>query len=966
MEQLVKARASGGTLHVLRHGFKFYGKQIDLAVFQPAHGLNPKVLEQYAQNRLTVARQVHFDPNGGDTLDMVIGLNGLPVATVELKNPLTNQTYKHAIRQYKDRDARHPLLRFQRGALVHFAVDPNEVWMTTRLSGLQTVFLPFNRGHDHGAGNPPNPGGYASAYLWQDVWQRDSFLDIIARFVHLEKKTRHQVTRNGQIKKVTKETLIFPRYHQLDAVRKLIAATRDDGAGRNYLVQHSAGSGKSNSIAWLAHRLQSLHDDEDRKVFHSVVVITDRRVLDRQLQDTIYQIEHKQGVVARIDKSSGQLAEELTKGTAIIITTLQKFPFVTDHISSLPDRRYALIVDEAHSSQTGSSARQMKALLGSGPAAAAGQQAANDPYPASPVPASLVAEPSIAYAEPLGATFDPPGESEDQPPDAQDEIVRVMESRQRQKNLSFFAFTATPKHKTLEIFGHKPTPDGEPVPFHLYSMRQAIDEEFIFDVLQHYTTYKTYYGLVKTVEDDPRVEKSKARAALARYVRFHPHNVAQKTRIMAEHYRAHVRRKINGRAKAMVVTASRRHAVMYKRAFDRYLAERGYLDISCLVAFSGEVPDPEAKGKKLTEVGMNGGIPEKQLPERFATTEFQILIVANKYQTGFDQPLLHTMYVDKRLAGVQAIQALSRLNRRAPYKEDTFVLDFVNQADEIQRSFEDYYETTTIDESVDPHRLYGLHTELEAAQVFHGDEVSSFAEVFYRPRARQHSRDQAQLYRWLTPSVGRFKALEDEAREAFRGELNAYVRLYGFLSQVMPFTDADLERLYSFGRYLIKLLPRDPADTLDLTGDVELESYRISRTSEGAIGLPEGAEGELPGPSETGTSRKEDEDKAPLSEIIEVFNERYGTDFGTAERLLLEGVREKLVGNELVRQRAAANTLENFAIASDVRGAVTAAMVEHLDRHGDIVGKFLDDAEFQAFLYGEITKVVHEELREAG
>ncbi len=698
---------------------------------------------------------------------------------------------------------------------VHFAVDTEEVWMTTRLAGSKTRFLPFNRGHNHGAGNPPNPDGHATAYLWQEIWQRDSFLDIIARFLYLEKKTERRLTPDGTFKKETKETLIFPRYHQRDVVRHLIEHTLADGPGHNYLVQHSAGSGKSNSIAWLAHRLQSLHDRRDRKIFHAVVVITDRRVLDSQIQNTIYQIEHKDGVVVWIDKNSQQLAAELAKGTSIVITTLQKFPFVTDHITSLPARRYALIVDEAHSSQTGTSAREMKTLLGGGPVAVEtadppGPPAANDPYPVASVPASMVAEPSSVYdAEWAAANAGSHEANDEEPPDAQDEMVRVMESRPRQKNLSFYAFTATPKHKTLEIFGHQPTPDSKPQPCHLYSMRQAIEEEFILDVLQHYTTYKTYYRLVKTVEDDPDVETSKARAALARYVRYHPHNVTHKTRIMIEHYRSHVRRLIHGKAKAMVLTASRAHAVMYKRAFDRYLEEQGYHDIRCLVAFSGKVPDPDDRRRHtgggqpgptgggqtqpgLTEVAMNDGLPEKQLPDHFASDQFQILIVANKYLTGFDQPLLHTMYVDKRLAGVQAVQALSRLNRRPLGKENAFVLDFVNQKDEIQHAFADYYETTTIDESVDPHRLYELQTELEDARVFRRREVESFTAIFYRLPPRVRKRDHSQLSRWLRPATDRFRALEEDDQDRFRGQLMAYIRLYAFLSQVMPSTAGDL------------------------------------------------------------------------------------------------------------------------------------------------------------------------------
>lgn len=619
LDALIKTLDSQGMLEVVRHGFKFFGKRIDVAYLKPAHGLNPDVLALYEKNRLIVTRQVKFDPSSEDSVDMLLSLNGLPIATVELKNHLTGQNVRHAIRQYKDRDHRQKLFQFKKRALVHFAVDPDEAFMTTRLSGNQTFFLPFNRGNQGGAGNPPHPSGYKTGYLWQDVWQRDSFLDIVGRFLHLEKTEEE---REG--KKIVKERMIFPRYHQLDSVRLLEAAARAEGPGASYLIQHSAGSGKSNSIGWLAHRLASLHDEEDEKVFDSVIVITDRRVLDKQLQDTIYQFEHKQGVVQRIDQHSTQLAEALQSGTQVIITTLQKFPFVTEKIGQLPDRRYALIVDEAHSSQTGESARHMKEVL----AARSLEDAAD---------------------EEAGADED----------ETEDRIVEVMQSRGRQKNLSFFAFTATPKAKTLEVFGRRDA-EGMPRPFHLYTMRQAIEEKFILDVLKNYTTYKTFYRLVKAGEDDPEFDKKKAARALARFMSLHPHNVAQKTEVMVEHFRQKVRHKIGGRAKAMVVTSSRLHAVRYKQAFEKYIKEQGYNDIGVLVAFSGTVTDPDVPDVEYTEVGMNQGIKERALPEEFATDKYKLLLVANKYQTGFDQELLHTMYVDKRLAGVQAVQTLSR------------------------------------------------------------------------------------------------------------------------------------------------------------------------------------------------------------------------------------------------------------------------------------------------------------------
>ena len=646
-----------GCLSVLRHGFKCFGKLFRVAYFAPASGLNPDTQKLYDANRLTITRQLRYSNQHGNTLDVVLSLNGIPIATVELKNPMTGQTWRNAVSQYKnDRDPKDLIFNFKKRALVHFAVDTDEVYMTTCLSGKNTYFLPFNKGFNFGAGNPDNPDGYKTSYPWEEVLERHSFLDILARFIHLQIEKK----KVGG-KTVKREKMIFPRYHQLDCVRKMIRAAREEGTGNNYLIQHSAGSGKSNSIAWLAHRLASLYDEKDEKVFDSVIVVTDRIVLDQQLQNTIYQFEHKEGVVKKIDKDSTQLAHALATGVPIIVTTLQKFPFVTEKIGKLPKRKYAVIIDEAHSSQGGETAAELEGVLGG----------------------AAIKEEVQKIAEEEGL------------PDYEEEILRTMAKRGRQPNISFFAFTATPKYKTLEVFG-RPGADGKPEPFHIYSMRQAIQENFILDVLEHYITYKTYYRLVKAIENDPKVDKRKAARALARFMSLHPHNIAQKTEVMIEHFRHFTMHKIGGRAKAMVVTSSRLHAVKYKKAFDKYIAEKGYKGIKTLVAFSGTVTDPDVPDVEYTEVSMNNGIREKELPERFATDGYQVLIVAEKYQTGFDQPLLHTMYVDKRLSGIQAVQTLSRLNRTHPGKEDTFVLDFVNEPEETLDAFQPYYKRTLL------------------------------------------------------------------------------------------------------------------------------------------------------------------------------------------------------------------------------------------------------------------------------
>ena len=686
VEALLRELDLKGSLHVLRHGFKFYGKTFRLASFKAAHGLNAEALAQFTRNSLTVTRQVPCRPGSGDSIDLVFALNGVPVATCELKNPMTGQSWRDAVGQYQqDRDPNAPLFRFQKRALVHFAADPNEVHMTTRLAGQGTRFLPFNRGSHPGgvhcgAGNPQDPSGYSSGYFWRAILERERFLDILGSYVFVERREEKVEDARGA-RTVQREAVIFPRYHQLDAVGKLVAAAEADGPGRNYLIQHSAGSGKTNSISWLSHRLASLHTADDAKVFDCVVVITDRRVLDQQLQDAIYQIEHAQGVVKAIDQDSQQLAQALVDGTKIVITTLQKFPFVMRGLlrvagadapntptaaeqsqavewrTAIAGRRYAVIVDEAHSSQTGASAREMKAILGAR-AQAAGEDAE----------------------------------------DWQDGLNAVVESRGPQPNLSFFAFTATPKGKTVELFG-RPGPGGTPESFHVYSMRQAIEEGFILDVLQHYIDYDAYYRLVKQAEDDPEFPKRRTAVALAKFMTLHPHNIGQKTAVIIEHFRNNVRRRIGGKAKAMVVTSSRLHAVRYMQSFKGYIAEHDYDDVRPLVAFSGTVRDPDS-GEEFTEPGMNldivtgKPISESALPSRFASSDYQILLVAEKYQTGFDQPLLQAMYVDKRLDGVQAVQTLSRLNRVALGKAPPFVLDFVNDPEDIREAFAPYYDRT--------------------------------------------------------------------------------------------------------------------------------------------------------------------------------------------------------------------------------------------------------------------------------
>jgi type I restriction enzyme R subunit len=936
ISDLCKWMDTYGSLATLRHGFKCYGRTLRVAFFKAAHELNPELEARYAANQLGITRQLHFSSRSEKSLDVTLSLNGIPIATVELKNPLTGQTADNAMRQYRqDRDPREVIFDFKRRALVHFAVDTETVFMTTRIAGKATHFLPFNKGCDGGAGNPPDPAGrtYRTAYLWEEVLQRDSLLDLFARFIHLQIEEK----RTDEGRKVKKETMIFPRYHQLQAVRSLVNAARQEGVGNNYLIEHSAGSGKSNTIGWLAHRLASLHDTENQRVFDSVIVVTDRVVLDQQLQDTIYQFEHKRGVVQRIDESSRQLAEALENAVPVIITTLQKFPFVSrqllkmaeergqDGTGTLPTRRCAVIIDEAHSSQGGETATDLKEVLGG--------EALRDAAQRQAVEEGL---------------------------ENMEELFRSMAKRGRQSNLSFFAFTATPKHKTLAVFGRNKGP------FHRYTMRQAIDEEFILDVLKHYTTYATYFKLLKACDDDPNVERKKAAKALARFLKLHPHNIAQKTEVMIEHFHAVTLHKIGGHAKAMVVTGSRLEAVRYKQSFDRYIREKHY-PIKTLVAFSGTVVDDEIPDVTYTEVGMNEGIKEKELPEKFATPEYRVLLVAEKYQTGFDQPLLHTMYVDKRLAGIQAVQTLSRLNRTHPLKEDTFVLDFVNDREEIREAFKTYYEGAEMGEEVEPARMYQIKAELDASGIYLAEEVHRFCEIYFKPKQRQSALDHQDMNAALDPAVSRFSVLqqekEDEA-ELWRGKLQAFRNLYGFLSQVIPYQDSDLEKLYVFLRHLYRKLPRRrTGPAYDFDDEVRLDYYRLQKISEGSISLREGTARALDGPTEVGTGMVREE-PVSLSRLIDIVNERFGTDFNQADQLFFDQIVEAAMADEALKQAAAVNPEDKFELV--FKNLLESLFVERMDQNEELFARFMNDAPFQKVVTGWLASEAYKRLRGQG
>jgi len=927
IQRLYKELDLRGSLDVLRNGFVDYSIRFQLAFFQPASGLNPDAVDLYNKNSLKVYHQIYYSKKYKNSVDIVLAVNGIPVATLELKNQFTGQNIRNALKQYSTtRDNKELLFAFKKRTLVHFAVDQDEIFMTTKLDGSKTYWLPFNKGTNNGKGNPKNDDGYRTAYLWEYILQKDSWMEILQQFIHLQIE---KIETQGKIYK--REKLIFPRYHQLDAVRKISNNVLDVEAGTNYLIQHSAGSGKSNSIAWLAYRLSSLHNAQDNRIFDSVIVVTDRKLLDQQLQNTIYQFEHKTGVVQRIDKDSTQLASALGYGTNIIITTLQKFPFVVDKVGELPDRNYAVIIDEAHSSQGGEASKKMKEVLAAKSLEEAATEETSDNY--------------------TGDDF------------VREQIERSAKVRGQQSNISFFAFTATPKYKTLQVFGHKDA-DGKPKPFHLYSMRQAIEEGFILDVLQNYTSYELFYKLTKAIEDDPNLNKKKAAKAIGKFVSLHPHNLAQKTEIIIEHFKQIVSHKIGGKAKAMLVCSSRLHAKRYFEEFNKYIKEKGYQDdIKILVAFSGKVIDdnyPEGVSESnLTTYS------EKELPDIFDKEEYKILIVADKYQTGFDQPLLHTMYVDKILSGVKAVQTLSRLNRICAGKEDTFILDFVNDRETIFASFQPYYEITTVTEETDINHLYDLKARLDEFQVYWETEIEAFANVYFNPETKLNNpKQQKYLYSFTDPAVDRFKEIEEEEKQdEFKKGLRTWTNLYAFLAQIMPFIDPDSERFYAYAKLLQTRLPkRELSESLHLDDEVALEYYRLQKIKEGSIDLIKGENGELSGTTEAGLKRAKDEE-ALLSEIINVLNDRFGTEFEEADKLFFEQIEAELMEDETLQSQAKVNKIDTFKYAFE--DLFITKLIDRIDQNQEIFEKILEDKVFGDFVKKLMMKKVYKKMNES-
>ena len=937
LDRIRKQLDDRGTLDVLRHGVELLGlrQPVSLAQFKPALAMNPELQAKYSANRLRVVRQVRYSLHNENAIDLVLFLNGIPVATVELKSNFT-QSVEDAVDQYrfdrhprpKGQPAAEPLLDFPRGALVHFAVSNSAVMMSTRLLGAATTFLPFNKGDNGAAGNPVNPNGHRTAYLWEEVWARDSWLEIIGRYIVTKRDSRKQITN-----------VIFPRYHQLDATRKLLATVLAEGAGNKYLIQHSAGSGKTNSIAWSAHFLADLHDAQHKKLFDSVLVVSDRNVLDAQLQEAIFDFERTSGVVATIKGESAskskELAEALSGGKKIVVCTIQTFPFALNAVQELAatqGKRFAVIADEAHSSQTGSAAANLKAVLS---------------------------------AEELQELADG-GEVS-----TEDLLAAQMSTRANDAGVTYVAFTATPKAKTLELFGRRPNPaqpagpDNLPAPFHVYSMRQAIEEGFILDVLKNYTPYSLAFKLASDGREwnEAEVERSEAMKGIMRWVRLHPYNISQKVQVVVEHFCENVAPLLEGRAKAMVVVGSRIEAVRWQLAIDKYIKSQNY-KIATLVAFSGEVNDKESGPESFTEnsKALNPNLRGRDMREAFATDEYQILLVANKFQTGFDQPLLCGMYVDKRLAGLQAVQTLSRLNRAYPNKDTTYILDFVNDAEEVLGAFKTYYATAELAGVTDPNLVYDLRAKLDAAGHYDENEVERVVKVEMNPKSAQYELNAAlepvadrllKRYQAARKSWQDAQALKDtkaaqeaqdemNALQLFKRDLGTFMRVYAFLSQIFDYGNTDVEKRAIFFRRLLPLLEFGrEREGVDLS-KVVLTHHKLK--NQGKRDLPLGVGQALPPMADTGEGQVQAKEKARLAEIIEKVNTLFEGELSDEDKLVYVNhvLKGKLLESEILVRQANNNTKEQFSNSPDFNNELMNAIMDALSAHTTMSKQALD------------------------
>ena len=906
-----------GVLHVLRYGFKHRGVAFRVSYFMPESGLNRTDRENYQKNILHCIRQWHYSADNKNSVDMILAVNGIPVFAFELKNQFTGQSVENAKRQWKtDRDPREICFQFNKRILAFFCVDLSEAWMTTKLAGDKTRFLPFNQGsngagNDGGKGNPASPDGYPTDYLWKNVFRADSMMDIIQKFISLQE-----------------DKLIFPRFHQLDVVRKLIADVKQNGAGHNYLIQHSAGSGKSNSIAWTAYRLASLHDDNNRAIFSSVIVVTDRTVLDAQLQATISGFDHTLGSVETIGegKNSQDLKQALNDGVRIIVTTLQKFPVIYEEVDAADGRNFAIICDEAHSSQTGSSAQKLKTALAD------------------------LRDALKEYAEIEGIAEDKV--------DPQDKLVKELIAHGKHKNLSFFAFTATPKDTTLEMFG-SPDENGQFHPFHIYSMHQAIEEGFILDVLQNYMTYKTCFKIANSTPENPEVPASRASKVIKKYQQLHPENIRQKSEIIVETFMTTTRTKINGRAKMMVVTASRPAAVLYFKEIKRYAKDQGYAEVKPMVAFSGEVIlDDESYTESAMNVRPDGShIQETQTKQEFHDN-FNILIVAEKYQTGFDEPLLHTMIVDKKLRNVKTVQTLSRLNRTYPGKNDTFVLDFANEKEDVQADFQKFYHETFLEDEVNTDLLYKVQRELRNQRIYDDTDIDKFCEVYFANGA-QGSDAQGLLASKLLPAVERYQQKESDNRYQIRRTMRSFCKWYRYVSQVVRMFDKDLHSEYVYCSFLVGMLPEVPVPMQDIEKMLRLEMYKLEKTFDGDISL--GDESGVYAPAEPKGAAKP-EDKDPLDEIIARINEKYKGEFTEADRVMIGALANKLRGDSKLTNMALSSDPQIFAESIFPQAFNIAAQDSYLESQETYTSLFEDQSKYNAIMQ-TLADMLYREMR---
>lgn len=931
-----------GLVNVLRHGFKHRGQEFRVIYFKPETELNQLSLTHYKENICQCIRQWHYSAHNKNSVDMMLAVNGIPVVALELKDQLTGQTVENAISQWMtDRDPREEAFQFNRRILTYFAVDLYRVSMTTRLLGSKTRFLPFNQGSngsgvDGGAGNPKNPdGGYVTAYLWEKVLQKDKLLDIIQKFISYQKESKKVVLPDGKTRTEVTEKIIFPRYHQLDVVRKLVAHTKEYGPGHNYLIQHSAGSGKSNSIAWTAYRLASLHDEENKAIFNSVIIVTDRKVLDSQLQDTINGFDHTLGSVVLIDekKSSKDLLKAIQDGKRIIVTTLQKFPVIYDLVGDTTGKAYAIIVDEAHSSQTGQSAMKLKMALAD------------------------TEEALAEYAE-------LEGKEEDELDAKNDKLLQELISAGSHQNLSFYAFTATPKEKTLEIFGEE-WPDGSFHPFHVYSMRQAIEEGFIMDVLSNYTTYKTCYKVVKNIPDNPEVPASKAMKLIRRYAELHPYNIAQKAAIIVETFREVTSKAIGGKGKMMVVTSSRLAAVRYFHEVNRYIKQQGYDSLQVMIAFSGTVNDPDDPGAEYTESNMNVDEDGNRVTESQTKSVFHdqgdVLIVAEKYQTGFDEPLLHTMIIDKKLRGVKAVQTISRLNRICPGKIDTYVLDFVNNAEDIQEAFQAFYTETSLESEIDVDQIYGKQKELRAFKIYTDEDVESVTSIYLDPENDKKSAAlQGKITNALVPVADRYNELDQQQRYEFRRKIRSFVKWYNYIMQIVRMFDKDLHKEYIFCRYLSHLLPDDEKEVWELGNKVELEYYKLEETFAGSIALEKDVAGQYETPTDKNGTAKQ-EQKTQLDEVIEKFNEHYSGEITDEDRILAGILMDEMSKDDDLR-KSAINDGEQIFVNSVFSKAYDRTTMESFKKSQEVFGRLFNDPQKYNALKNALGEIMYREF----